>query len=157
MLDAWLETFREVAASSATLDELHPLKLDRWHRALVQLPDALYMQMSCQTLLEQVRAASSALGTLIELLGADNLPADASELARRHIKTFSWHLGAEFASSGTLLFTVGWDKGTSSWKLECDGAPNTTKQVPDVETALGKATSWLEELRLEQPDESPPE
>ena len=147
MPDVWLETFREVTASSASLDDLHPLKLDRWHRALVHLPDALYMQMSCRTLLEQVRTASEALNTMIDLLGAENLPAAGPEIARRHIKTFSWHLGAGFASSGTLLFTASWDKGISSWKLECDGAPRTTKQVPDVESALGKATSWLKELQ----------
>jgi len=149
MPDVWLETFREVRASSASLDELHPLKLDRWHRALVQLPDTLYMQLGCRTLLEQIQAASGALATMIELLGADKLPAAGPEIARRHIRAFSWHAQAAFASSGTLLFTARWDKDASSWKLECDAVPGTTKTVPDVETALKKATSWLEELALE--------
>lgn len=146
MPDVWLETLREVNASSATLGELHPLKLDRWHRSLLELPDALYMQQGCSVLLEHVRTASTGLAAVLDVLGPDNLPAAAPEIARRHVGSFSWHVPAPFSSSGTLLFTARWDKPGSSWRLECDGDPNTTKTVPDVETALEKASSWLEEL-----------
>lgn len=152
MPDVWLETLREVNASSATLDELHPLKLDRWHRALLELPDALHMQLSCSAALAQVRKASSGLAAVLDVLGADNLPAEAPEIARRHVGAFSWHVSAPFASSGTVLFTARWDKPSSSWRLECDAAPNTTKSVPDVATALKKASSWLEELEDEARD-----
>jgi hypothetical protein len=106
MPDVWLETFREVTSSSASLNDLHPLKLDRWHRGLVDLPDAIYMQLGCTTLFHQVDVAAQGLRAMTELLGADNLPTDASELARRNIKSFSWHVSADFATGGTVSFAV---------------------------------------------------
>jgi hypothetical protein len=151
MADSWLETFREVTSSTASLNDLHPLKLDRWHRELVELPDAVYMQLGCTTLFHQVDVAAQALRQMVELLGADNLPTGASEIARRNIGSFSWHVPAAFVQSGTLPFTVVWDKDSSSWKLTSGAllAINTTKTVPDVDAAVEKALAWLEELEAE--------
>jgi len=146
---SWLETFHEVTSSSASLTDLHPLKLDRWHRELVELPDAIYMQLGCTTLFHQVDVAAQALRAMIELLGADNLPTQASEIARRNIKSFSWILQADFATGGTVGFNALWDPKVSSWRLSCGLDALTTKQVPDVLVALEKSREWLEQLALE--------
>lgn len=146
---SWLETFHEVTSSSASLSDLHPLKLDRWHRELVELPDAIYMQLGCTTLFHQVDVAAQALVAMVELLGADNLPTSASEIARRNIKTFSWIFQADFATGGTVGFTAVWDPKVSSWQLTCGIDQKTTKQVPDVHVALEKSREWLEEFQTE--------
>lgn len=159
MAETWLETFREVTASTASLSDLHPLKLDRWHRGLLELPDAIYMQLGCTAVFHQVDVAAQALRQMVELLGADNLPASASELARRNVKSFSWHVGAEFATGGTISFSARWDKDSTSWQLTCGIDQETTKLVPDVHVAVEKAKEWLENLEVENivTDEPPTE
>jgi len=147
MAETWLKTFHEVTSSTVSLSDLHPLKLDRWHRELVGLPDAIYMQLGCTTLFHQVDVAAQALRAMTELLGADNLPTNASELARRNIKTFSWLVPAPFAAGGTVAFAAGWNKENSSWQLTCSADEATTRSVPDVHVAVEKALEWLEELK----------
>lgn len=144
MAQAWLETFREVTTSAVALKDLHPLKLDRWHRGLVKLPDVVYMQLGSAALFHQVDLAAQALRAMIDLLGEDNLPTDAHEIARRHIKSFTWHVQGEHL----VAFTAAWDKSSSSWRLTCGASHvgDVTKMVPDVETAVRKADEWLAEL-----------
>lgn len=146
MTDDWLETFHEVTSSSASLSQLHPLKLDRWHRTLVGLPDTVYMQLGCTALFHHVDVAAQALRQMVELLGADNLPASPTEIARRNIKSFSWLVPSEH-DSGTVQFEVSWDSKKSGWLLRCGRDPDTTKTVPDVAAAVEKAGEWIETLQ----------
>jgi len=88
MSDA-LEVLKEVKAT-ATLQTLHPLKLDRWHRALLGLPDAIYMQYGAQQLLQQVLTAAGALRGMVDLLGPSGLPVAPQELCQRQVQTFRW-------------------------------------------------------------------
>jgi len=159
MADSWLETFREVTSSSISLTDLHPLKLDRWHRALVDLPDAVYMQLGCTALFHQVDVAAQALRQMVNLLGADHLPASPTEIARRNIRSFSWLAPADFATGGTVSFHVTWEPDVSSWRLSCGIVPETTsettKLVPDVAAGVRKSLEWLEELRSAAPDPAP--
>lgn len=144
MAEAWLETFREVTRSAVALKDLHPLKLDRWHRNLADLPDVVYMQLGSAELFRQVDLAAQALRAMVDLLGEDNLPADPHEIARRHIKSFTWHVQGE----RLVAFTATWDKSSSSWRLTCGAAHvgDVTKMVPDVHVAVAKAAEWAAEL-----------
>lgn len=153
MAEAWLETFREVTTSAVALKDLHPLKLDRWHRGLVDLPDVIYMQLGSAALFRQVDLAAQALRAMIDLLGEDHLPTDPHEIARRHIKSFTWHVQID---GRTIAFTAAWDKSSSSWKLTCGASHvgDITKMVPDVETAVRKADEWAAELEASWPEQS---
>jgi len=139
-----LEVLNEVRGSSS-LRTLHPLRLDRWHRALLGLPDHIYMQYDCATLLEQVQAAAVALRAMVDLLGPSGLPVEPQELAQRTVQTFRWYLPST-NSSDLIEFRASWDKESSSWKLGCTDAPSSTKSVDGLETALLKSHEWAAEL-----------
>lgn len=143
-----LEVYKEVTTSQTALASLHPVRLDRWHRTLVGLPDVLYMQLGVQILFQHIDQAARALRAMIELLGAENLPLDAKEIARRHIAEFNWHLPSEVAEGGTHLFSLTWNKETSSWKLNCTNSEGekVTKTVSSLEQALEKSQEWAREL-----------
>lgn len=152
MAEAWLETFREVTKSAVALKDLHPLKLDRWHRALVDLPDVVYMQLGSGELFRQVDLATQALRAMVDLLGEGNLPTDAQEIARRHIKSFTWHVQGE----RLVAFSATWDKNNSSWRLTCGASHvgDVTKIVPDVHAAVSKGAEWAAELETSWPESS---
>jgi hypothetical protein len=143
MSDA-LEVLPEVRRSP-DLPGLHPLKLDRWHRALVGLPEPVYMQYGCGALLQHVIKAAAALETMVDLLGAEGLPVGPQELAQRTIQNFRW-----YASSAPLealvAFQADWDKETSSWKLTCPEEDSAIKSVPTLEAAYEKSTEWANSL-----------
>lgn len=146
MSDETLTIFREARTFKGSLADLHPLKLDRWHRGLVGLPDAIYMQMGCPTLYNQVGTAVEGVRALVDMLGADNLPVDPQEIARRRIGSFSWHISAPSSETGTARCSLTWDQGETSWQLTCDAAPTTTKKVPSFSAGFENATNWVEEL-----------
>jgi len=143
MSDA-LDVLPEVRRSSS-LQKLHPLKLDRWHRALVGLPEPIYMQHGCLALWEQVQKAAAALETMVDLLGTEGLPVEPRELAQRTIQTFRWYVPSE-PLEALVAFQASWDKESSNWKLTCPGEDSSTKSVPDLEVALEKSKEWAGEI-----------
>jgi hypothetical protein len=141
------------------LSSLHPLKLDRWHRALVGLPPAIYMQYGCLDLWQQVGKAATALETMVSLLGAEGLPVTPHELAQRTIQTFRWYV-ASTPLEATLGFQASWDKKASNWRLALRGKSAVIKSVPTLKAALEKSKEWAdslepesEEIHEETPDE----
>lgn len=144
MSDA-LKALPEVRKGTS-LQKLHPLKLDRWHRALVGLPEPIYMQYGCLALWEQVQQAAAALETMVDLLGAEELPVEPQELAQRTIQTFRWYVPSE-PLDALVGFQASWDKKSSSWRLTSwPPEDSTTKSVPSLEVALKKSRNWADSL-----------
>ena len=156
MSDA-LKVLTEVK-TTADLESLHPLRLHRWHRALLGLPDPVYMQYGCTRLLEQVRQAAAALRAMVDLLGLEGLPVAPQVLAQRTIQTFRWYVPSGHRDD-LVEFQASWDKESSSWKLTCpDEEPGTIKSVPGLEFAFEKSQTWAGELTApEEFDENAPD
>lgn len=150
MTDA-LEVLKEVAPTS--LQILHPLKLDRWHRALLQLPEPIYMQYGCSKLLEHVQKAAEGLRATVDLLGRD-LPVAPHKLAQRQVRVFRWYLAAE-GLDDLVEFQAEWDKDASTWRLTSRSSTegDVIKSVPDLETAFAKSGEWASELGPPELDE----
>jgi hypothetical protein len=146
-----LEVLEEVGGAP-NLRLLHPIKLDRWHRGLLGLPDAVYMQYGCEPLLRHVQTAATALRALVDLLGADGLPLEPQELARRQVGRFRWFL-THAERQAPVAFELEWSKDSSSWHLTCPDDPGTTKTVPDLETALEKSREWSAQLTSDEDDQ----
>jgi hypothetical protein len=127
------------------LSSLHPLKLDRWHRALVGLPPAIYMQYGCFDLWQQVGRAAAALETMVNLLGTEGLPVTPHELAQRTIQTFRWYVPST-PLEALVGFQASWDKKASSWKLTLPEESSAIKSVPTLEAALEKSKEWADSL-----------
>ena len=146
MADDTLTIYREARTFQGSLMDLHPLKLDKWHRGLVGLPDGIYMQMGCPVLYEQVGAALGAVTAMLDLLGDDNLPIDPREIARRKIREFSWHTSSPSSETGTAQCHLTWNQKDTTWELTCDEAPGTKKMVPDFAHGFEVGTSWVADL-----------
>lgn len=150
-----LDVLGEIKSPSLAL--LHPLKLDKWHRALVGLPERIYMQYSCETLFEHVKTAADALRAMVDVLGPKGLPVHPQELGRRTVKSFRWYVPwEEEEESGLVEFQASWDKEASSWKLNCLEEASTTMSVDNLKVALEKSLEWVVELEREpEIDETP--
>lgn len=146
MADDALTIFREARTFQGSLVDLHPLKLDRWHRGLVGLPDAIYMQYGCPSLYEQVGTALDAVKAMVDMLGAENLPVDPQEIARRKIGRFSWHMPSEIAETGTAQCALIWNQQDTTWELKCDQATGTTKVVTSFEAGFEVGAKWVADL-----------
>lgn len=146
MADDSLTLYREARVFSGSLMDLHPLKLDKWHRGLVGLPDGIYMQIGCPTLYEQVGAALEGVTAMLDLLGGENLPVDLREIARRKIRSFSWHTSAPSLETGTARCHLTWNQKDATWELTCDEAAGTTKIVSSFETGFEVGTKWVTTL-----------
>lgn len=144
MSDDALEVLSEVRRSP-DLPGLHPLKLDRWHRALISLPEPIYMQYGCWALLQHVVKAAAALETMVDLLGAGELPVGPQELAQRTIQTFRWYTPSK-PLEALVGFEARWDKASSSWKLTCPEEDSTTKSLASLEMAYEKSKEWADSL-----------
>lgn len=144
-----LEVFREARSFTGSLMDLHPLKLDRWHRGLVGLPDALYMQLGCPALYEQVGAALKGVKAMVDMLGEDNLPVDPQEIARRQIREFSWHLALASRDTGTVCASLTWNQKETTWELTCDAKPGTRKIVSSFNKGVEVAWDWAINLQSE--------
>jgi hypothetical protein len=139
------EVLQEIRLANPTFETLHPLKLDRWHRAIVGLPEHVYMQQAAYTLFQQLSKAAQALVTMLDLLGGAGLPLDPHELSQRHLGSFTWYVGAE----EPLEFEATWDKKTSSWKLRAAGSATTTS-VATLEQALSKSFEFADATDSEE-------
>jgi len=137
-----LEIYKE-AEPHRRLNEIHPLKLDRWHQGLVGLPGALYMQYGGEQLLEHVRVAVKAIKALLDVLGEGNLPLPPQEIARRQIGSFTWYVPS---GAQTVPFSLTWDQKSSMWQLTCGLVEETTKMIPDFNQGPAKAIEWAAEL-----------
>ena len=153
MADDTLTIYREARAFQGSLMDLHPLKLDKWHRGLVGLPDDIYMQMGCPTLYEQVGEALNGVTAMLDLLGDDNLPVDPREIARRKIRLFSWHTAAPSSETGTTRCHLTWNQKDTSWELTCDEAPGTKKVVQGFEQGFEVGVSWVAVLEKAEKEE----
>lgn len=138
-----LEIFREARTFQGSLMDLHPLKLDRWHRGLVGLPDAVYMQYGCPPLYEHVGTALEAIKAMVDMLGANNLPVDPQEIARRRIGSFSWHTATSSSETGTSRCTITWNQDATTWEVTCDLVPGTKKMVSSFLTGIEVGTKWV--------------
>lgn len=149
MADTFAALFTEAQSFQGGLGHLHPLKLDRWHRGLIDLPDAIYMQYGSPLLLEQVQVAVAAIASVQGVLGTGNLPIKPQEISRRQIRLFTWHVPSEYDETGTVTCSLTWDKETSSWQLTCSVVEDTIKTVPDFPTGVKKAVEWASSLQPE--------
>jgi hypothetical protein len=147
MADTFAAAFSEAQSFQGGLGNLHPLTLDRWHRGLIGLPDAIYMQYGCPMLLEQVQIAVAAIASVQGVLGAGNLPVEPQEISRRQIRLFTWHVPSEFDDTGTVTCSLTWDKETSAWQLTCSVVDGTLKTVPDFQIGVKKAIEWGSQLQ----------
>lgn len=143
-----LETLEEMSRSNATLKTLHPQKLDRWYQSLFQLPHAIYMQMGCGELFEQLSLAGKSILQVQSLMGS--LPLEIPELAQRAVGKFSWHIQAEGRQElGTVRFTVHWQPSEEKWVLKPHVLPKE-RLVASLEEAydhsLKMAQEYLEKL-----------
>lgn len=145
MTDEELEIFREITNFSGKPNDLHPLKLDKWWKALVGAPEPIYLQMGFHTIFGQIDKSAQAVQAMLDLVGPGNLPVSHQEIAQRHIGHFGFHVAG--GESGTRLFTVNWDKTKNLWVLS-PGEYAVSKMVPDLEKAVEKAVEWMPELDL---------
>lgn len=141
-----LATYREVSSFQGSLTDLHPLKLDRWHRGLLDLPDAIYMQYGCPELYEQIGHALKAIRAMVEMLGEENLPVDPQEIARRKVGKFSWHIPSSLNPTGTTRCLLLWNQEKGAWTLACSDAPNVTKTVTSFVEGFEIGKTWVSDL-----------
>lgn len=146
MADDTLAIFREARTFQGSLVDLHPLKLDRWHRGLVGLPDAIYMQYGCPALYEQVGKALEGVKAMVDMLGEENLPVDPQEIARRRIGSFSWHTTSSLSETGTARCSLTWNQKDTTWVLTCDSAPESRKVVSSFAAGFEKGGQWIADL-----------
>jgi len=146
MADDTLSIFREARTFQGSLVDLHPLKLDRWHRGLVGLPDAIYMQMGCPLIYKQVGKALDGVKAMVDMLGEANLPVDPQEIAKRRIGGFSWHVAADASETGTAQCSLTWNQEDTTWELTCAEIPGTKKMVLDFTKGFEVGTSWVNEV-----------
>lgn len=150
-----LSVYKEVSTFQGSLVDLHPLKLDRWHRGLLDLPDAIYMQYGCPALYEQIGKALEALRAMIEMLGEENLPVDPQEIARRKVGNFSWYVESTLNASGATKCLLLWSQDKTSWTLACSDAPNTTKTVTSFTEGFEMGRKWVRQLEEEVVSSNP--
>lgn len=141
-----LAAFKEVSSTAAPLKDLHPLKLDRWWRALVGAPEPIYMQMGSFEIFQQVDLATRAIKALIDLLGADKLPLPHREIAQRHIAKFRLHIPR---GEATIPYFIIWNKDDSTWELSTPLLEGTTKIVPSLEQANKVIPNWAVEVEAQ--------
>lgn len=138
--------FKEIAGATSVAS-VHPLRLDRWHRLLLALPEPLYMQLGCEALFRQVLMGAEAVRAMIKIVGSSKLPVPAAEIARRRVGTFVLHV-ASFSDAGTWPFQITWDAKSSAWRLQGESR-DVTKIVPTLELAVEKAMQWAAELEAQ--------
>ena len=146
MADDTLAIFREARTFQGSLVDLHPLKLDRWHRGLVGLPDAIYMQYGCPALYEQVGRALEGVKAMVDMLGEENLPVDPQEIARRRIGSFSWYTTSSLSETGAARCSLTWNQKDTAWVLTCDLAPDSRKIISSFATGFEKGAEWIADL-----------
>lgn len=145
-----LEALLKEIGTVATVSTVHPLKLDRWHRSLFALPEALYMQLGCEPLLKQVQLGYEALRAMLKIVGEGNLPISHTEVARRKVGQYTFHAAAlSDVGPGTWPFKLTWDASSSSWRITAGGEPSVTKSVPSLEKAVEKAQQWATDLEAQ--------
>lgn len=144
-----LEALLKEIGTSASLASVHPVKLDRWHRGLFELPEALYMQMGCELILKQVILGTEALVGMIRIVGPGNLPLSHTEVARRKVGSYTLHVASFGEASGTWPFRLIWDAGTTTWRITGARAEGVTKSVPTLEKAVEKSMQWAAELEAQ--------
>jgi len=147
MANETLDLFQEIKPHRDKLGDVHPLKLDRWHRGLVGLPDPIYMQLGCSDLVQQLHTSVKVLEQLIQVLGADNLPVKPQELSRRKIGKFRWYVQD---GEGAVCCYVLWEAKDSTWKLQTDRhGPSTTKLIATFDEVVDTAVAWIREKGVE--------
>jgi hypothetical protein len=144
-----LEALLKEIGANASLATVHPVKLDRWHRGLFELPEALYMQLSCDLILRQVVLGTEALRAMIKIVGVGNLPLSHTEVARRKVGQYVLHVPALEQDPGTWPFKLIWDAGSTSWRITAARAEGITKSVPTLEKAVEKAVQWAADLEAQ--------
>ena len=144
MTDEELEIFRQITDFSGKPNDLHPLKLDRWWKAIVGAPDPIYLQMGFHGIFQQIDEGAQAIQAVMDLVGHENLPVSHQELAQRHIGHFTFHVPSEEA--GTRRFDVKWDKAKNHWNLSTPDSgtvdATSSKFITDLERAIKKAKEW---------------
>ena len=145
-----IEALKEISTSSASLADLHPLKLDRWHKALLGVPDGIYMQYGCVALWDQLQTASAAVRAMVDLLGAEGLPVAPQELAQRTVRQFRWYVPCP-GREAPVAFLTSWDKESSTWRLRSEDDPSTVRATSSLEAAFEKSAEWATEIS-EAPD-----
>jgi hypothetical protein len=147
-----LEALLKEIGAHTTLAATHPIKLDRLHRGLFDLPDPLYMQMGCDLVHRQILAAAEALRAMIKIVGAGNLPLAHTEIARRKVGTFELHVMSFDVEHGTMPFRLAWEAKTSTWRVTVARAgvgDGVSKSVPTLEKAIEKSMQWAAELEAQ--------
>ena len=154
MANETLALFHEVKSQLKTLGKVHPLKLDRWHRGLIGLPDVIYMQLGCDEIIKQLHLCTEAISQLIAVLGADNLPVKPQELSRRKIGRFYWYMPDE-AQDATIECQAFWTPEESTWKLHTSMTGNVTKLISSFDEVVDAAVAWIREKGVEVVEDSP--
>jgi hypothetical protein len=142
MANETLALFHEIKPQIDGLAKVHPLKLDRWHRGLIGLPDVIYMQLGCDDIIKQLALCTHALGQLIAVLGADNLPVKPQELSRRKIAQFTWYVPDE-AQDATVECVALWVAEESTWKLSTSLTGDKWKLLPSFDEVVDGAVAWI--------------
>lgn len=148
MTEDELEAFREVSTTAAPLNNIHPLKLDRWWKALVGAPEPIYMQMGSAEIYNQVDHATRAIKAMIDLLGAGNLPLPHREIAQRHIQKFHLHV-PRGDGEGAMPFLISWNKENSNWELSTPLLEDAKKIVNSLEQANKVLGNWAVEVQAQ--------
>jgi hypothetical protein len=144
MTEEELQALREITSTAAPLSALHPLKLDRWWRAIVGAPDAIYMQMGSEEVFTQVDSGTRAVVAMRDLLGGD-VPISHHEVAQRHIKNFRLHVPRD--DDQPVGFVMSWDKEKQNWEVHCALEQGTTKIVKDLEHAVEVCRKWAPNVK----------
>lgn len=151
MTEEELQALTEVKNSATPVSHLHPLRLDRWWQALVGAPEAIYMQMGCGEIFQQVDSATRAITAMMDLLGASNIPVSHHELAQRHIGRFLLHVPRE--GEPPAGFLMNWEKQKQNWEVTTPLEEGTTKIVENLEQAVEVCQSWAPNLKKPVEDE----
>lgn len=132
---------RSVTAQRSVLS-LHPAKLVRWHQALFDLPEPLFLQLGCGALFDQLQSAVAAISKMSAVLGPD-LKFTYSELAARQVG--SWSFLVRRPDGETSSFLARWDSRSSSWSLLAVDDPRA-RVVSGLRDAVALAGKWAIEL-----------
>jgi hypothetical protein len=148
MTEEELQALREITSTAAPLGALHPLKLDRWWRAIVGAPESIYMQMGSEEVFKQVDSGTRAVVAMRDLLG--DLPVSHHEVAQRHIRAFRLHVPRE--GEQPAPFVIEWDKEKQNWGIRCLLEEGTTKIVKKLEDSVDVCRKWAPNVKEVEPE-----
>jgi hypothetical protein len=126
---------------------VHPLKLAKWHQALFELPESLFLQLGCGAMFDQLTQTTKMLAKMAAVLGS-RMDISFQELAVRQVGFWTFHVPST-TEVGTRVFLLRWEAKEMKWYLHTAYAASR-QPITSFDDGLEKATVWSNELDTQE-------